>query len=228
MPRPLRVTPGGYVYHVLNRANARLPLFEHDADYLAFETVLEQVQERQPLRLLAYCVMPNHWHLVLWPEADEALSSWVGWLTKTHTQRWHAAHGTTGTGHLYQGRFKSFPVQDDEHLLTVFRYVERNPLRAGVVERAEDWRWSSLWRRTQGTDEARRWLTPWPAPAPEEELGWINTPQTEAELTALRRSAQRGQPYGQDGWVAEVARKLSLETTFRGRGRPRKAGREGA
>ncbi len=228
MPRPLRIAPGGFVYHVLNRANARLPLFERDGDYQGFETVLGQALERQPMRLLAYCVMPNHWHLVLWPEADGALSSWLGWLTQTHTQRWHAAHGTIGTGHLYQGRYKSFPVQEDEHLLTVCRYVERNPLRAGLVEDAEEWRWSSLWRRTQGNQEERSWLTRWPVPGPADELAWINSPQTEAELEAVRRSAERGQPYGQSGWQTAVARRLKLEATFRERGRPKSAGTAGA
>src|SRR6266850_1096513 len=98
------------------------------------------------MRVLAYCVMPNHWHLVLWPRADGDFSHYVGWLTLTHTQRWHAYQHTVGTGHLYQGRFKSFPVQTDEHVLTVCRYVERNPVRAGLVPQAEHWRWGSLWQ----------------------------------------------------------------------------------
>lgn len=131
------MAPGGLVYHVLNRANGRLPIFEKNEDYEAFERVLAQAVQRVDIRLLAYCVMPNHWHLVLWPRVDGDLSRFVGWLTLTHTQRWHAHRHTTGSGHLYQGRFKSFPVQTDEHFLAVCRYVERNPLRAGLVSRAE-------------------------------------------------------------------------------------------
>jgi hypothetical protein len=88
------------------------------------------------MRLLAYCLMPNHFHLLVWPRADGDLSQFLRWLTVTHTQRWHAHHRTAGTGHLYQGRFKSFPVQSDEHFLTVCRYVERNALRANLVGRA--------------------------------------------------------------------------------------------
>src|SRR5881397_34989 len=147
MGRPLRAAEGRLVYHALNRANGRLPLFEKDGDYLAFERVLIEAQQRFDMRILAYCVMPNHWHLVLWPERDRYLSAFTGWLTLTHTQRWHAHCHNSGSGHLYQGRFKSFPVQSDEHLLTVCRYVERNALRAGLVARAEQWPWSSLWRR---------------------------------------------------------------------------------
>jgi len=114
------------VYHVLNRANARMTIFENPHDYDAFERVLEEAVERTNMRLLAYCVMPNHWHLVAWPAEDGQLSRFTGWLTLTHTQRRHAHRHSTGSGHVYQGRFKSFPVQDDEHFLAVCRYVERN------------------------------------------------------------------------------------------------------
>src|SRR5205823_8817177 len=137
MGRALRVSLGGYVYHVLNRANARLPLFTKDADYAAFEHVLKEAGERFRLPVLAYCLMPNHWHLLLWPQEDGLLSRYMGWLTLTHTQRWHAHRGNTGSGHLYQGRFKSFVIQEDDHFLVAARYVERNALRAGLVQRAE-------------------------------------------------------------------------------------------
>jgi putative transposase len=112
---------GGYVYHVLNRAVGRARLFDKSGDYAAFEKVLEEAKEWQPTRLLAYCIMPNHWHLILWPDEDGDLSEFMRWLTVTHTQRWHAHRHTAGTGPLYQGRFKSFPIQDDDHFLTVCR-----------------------------------------------------------------------------------------------------------
>src|SRR5262249_43020771 len=96
---------------------------------------LAEALDEVPTRLLAFCLLPNHFHLVLWPRTDDELSRFVGWLTLTHTQRWHAHYHNVGTGHLYQGRFKSFPVAADEHLLTVLHYAERNPVRAGLVER---------------------------------------------------------------------------------------------
>ncbi|MBS0184492.1 MAG: transposase [Nitrospira sp.] len=150
MPRRLRLAAGGLAYHVLNRRVGRLPLFENAPDYLAFEKILAEAQAHSRLRIAAYCLMPNHWHLLLWPRQDGELSEIMRWITVPHTQRWHAHHHTAGTGPLYQGRFRSFPVQTDEHFLTVARYVERNALRAKLVRRAEDWQWSSLWRRTQG------------------------------------------------------------------------------
>src|SRR5579862_8116786 len=109
MARRLRVAPGGVVYHVLNRAVGRHTLFRKEGDYLAFERVLLQAHERIGTPLLAYCIMPNHWHLLLWPKRDGELSQYVRWLSVTHTQRWHAHHRTSGSGPLYQGRFKSFP-----------------------------------------------------------------------------------------------------------------------
>ena len=127
-----------------------------------------------------------------------------------------------GSGHAYQGRFKSFPVQDDEHLLTVLRYVERNALRAGLVRRAEDWPWSSLWRQEKGGEKARELLGEWPLPRPEDWAAWVNQAQSEAELKALRRSVVRGCPYGEAGWVKEAVAKLGLEITLRPRGRPKK------
>jgi len=146
MGRPLRTALGGLIYHVLNRGNGRMQIFNTDSDYNAFENVIAQACERVPMRILSYSVMPNHWHMVLWPQQDGDLSRFVNWLTLTHTQRWHAHRHSAGSGHLYQGRFKSFIVQRDEYLLTVCCYVERNAVRADLVERAENWRWSSLWR----------------------------------------------------------------------------------
>jgi putative transposase len=226
MTRTARHAPGGLIYHVLNRSVARLPLFHKDADFDAFERVLEEALQEHPIRLLAYCVMGNHWHFVLWPEKDGELTAFLRWLTHTHTMRWHAHYHTSGTGHLYQGRFKAFPIQEDDHLYTVLRYVERNPLRAGLVERAEAWRWGSLWRRCYGDSNARKLLTPWPLPCPAEWVEWVNQPQTEAELEGVRRSVVRGCPFGADDWQKQMATRLDLEKTLRSPGRPRKVKQE--
>ncbi|QDT00590.1 transposase [Adhaeretor mobilis] len=221
MGRPHRAAQGGLVYHVLNRANARMPLFEKDEDYQAFEKVLEEAVERTNMRLLAYCVMPNHWHLVVWPEQDEDLSRFTGWLTLTHTQRWHAHRHTTGTGHVYQGRFKSFPTQDDEHYYLLCRYLERNALRSNLVQRAEDWRWGSLYRWHQGSTQERALLSAWPLRRRPGWVDFVNQPQSEAELQPLGQSVQRGIPYGEPTWRDRMVGELGLESTLRPRGRPR-------
>jgi putative transposase len=220
MPRPLRAAPGGLVYHVLNRGNARLKIFEKDGDYQAFEHILGETQERVPVRILAWCLMPNHWHLVLWPHNDGDLSEYMRIVTVTHAQRWHSHRDTAGTGHLYQGRFKSFVVQEDEHFLTVCRYVERNALRANLVQRAEEWRWSSAWRLHNGrTDEPPR-IGMWPVTRPGDWATYVNQPGPAAEIEALRVSVQRGTPYGQSRWRSNTAGELKLESTMRPRGRP--------
>jgi putative transposase len=228
MGRPLRAAVGGLVYHVLNRANGRWPLFDKPADYEAFERVLGEAQLEHPVPLLAYCVMPNHWHLVLAPEGDGDLSRFVAWLTLTHTQRWHAHRHTAGNGHLYQGRFKSFAVETDEHFLTLCRYVERNPLRARLVQRAEEWRWSSMWRRAQLAAEPALQLAEWPVPRPSTWGEWVNAPQTAAEETAVPRSVRRGQAFGSGGWVKRTVEQLGQEITIQAIGRPRQRPGQGA
>lgn len=219
MPRQARHAPGGYVYHVLNRAVARLPLLQKDGDYEAFLHVLDEARAKHPIRILSYCLMPNHWHLVLWPRAGESLTPFLRWLTHTHTMRWHAHYQTAGTGHLYQGRFKAFPVQDDDHLYVVQRYVERNALRANLVKRAEKWRWSSLYERLHATETR---LSAGPLPLPADWIDRVNRPETDAELEALRKSVNRGAPYGSESWQRLTAKRLSLDSTLRSVGRPKK------
>jgi putative transposase len=176
MPRRGRQAPGGYIYHVLNRAAGRRQLFDHDGDYEAFLRVLAEAQSRrpEPLPILAFCLMPNHWHLVPWPGRDGELSDFMFWLTMTHTQRWRHFRRSVGEGPLYQGRFKCFPVQAEGldgggHFLTLCRYVERNALRAGLVGRAENWPWSSLYARLHPASPAARLvrLHPWPVDEPQ-------------------------------------------------------------
>jgi putative transposase len=210
------------VYHVLNRAVGRATIFETTKDYAAFEKVLQEAREQVVMRVLAFCLMPNHWHLVLWPAADGDLSEYMRWLTNTHTRRWHLAHGTVGSGPLYQGRFKSFPIQEDEHFTTVCRYVERNALRADLVGRAEDWRWSSLWHGVQKSHSVT--LDTWPVPRGSTWVDFVNGPETEAELKALRRSVTRGTPFGTTVWQQQAAKRLGLESSLRAPGRPRKEG----
>jgi len=223
MPRPKRVCPAGEVFHVLNRAVARLTIFEKPDDYAAFLRVLDETWREVSLPIFAMVLMPNHWHFIVRPVADDQVSAFFRRLTVTHTMRWHAHYRTGGTGHLYQGRFKSFPVQTDEHLLAVMRYVERNPVRAGLAERAEAWRWGSAWARFQKDPTACRWLASPGDPAlPRPWLAWVNEPQTEAEVNALRNCIRRGCPFGDHAWVKSSVLRLGLQRTRRPRGRPRK------
>lgn len=187
-----------------------------------------EAHARIAMRTRGYCLMPNHFHLVLWPRNDGDLSRFMAWVTLTYTQRWHAHRHSAGSGHLFQGRLKSFPVQADDHLLQVCRYVERNPVRAGLVPRAEEWRWSSLWRRMYGDEKAKGILAEWPMDRPEPWLKWVNEPQNSQAVEALRHCVTRGQPFGGENWVRRTAIRLGLEVTLRPRGRPKRDALKGS
>jgi putative transposase len=204
-------------YHVLNRGNGQAEVFHKVGDYAAFVKLMAEANARLPLRILGYVLMPNHFHLVLWPRGDGDLSRWMQWLLTSHVRRYHRHY--QGSGHVWQGRFKAFPIEQDEHLLTVLRYAERNPLRAKLVRRAEAWPWSSLsWRPS---DECPQLLSDWPVPRPRNWVAMVNAAQTEAELVALRHSIARGAPFGNERWMQRVAHRLGLESSLRPRGRPR-------
>jgi putative transposase len=195
-------------------------LFHKAGDYESLEHVLAVGLERSPVELLTYCVMPNHWHLVVRPKTDQALGRFMGWVGVTHVRRHHEHYHTRGGGHLYQGRFKSFPVAEDDYFLALCRYVEATPLRAGLVARAEQWQWSGLWRRAQGSGELR--LSPWPLERWRTWIALVSRDLNEEQLKGIRVCVKRGRPLGPEEWVKRMAKRLRLDFTLRGPGRPRK------
>ncbi|HNS23091.1 MAG TPA: transposase [Sedimentisphaerales bacterium] len=221
MPRPERITLGGYVYHVLNRANGRLRIFRKESDFLAFEKILADGTSMFSMRLCGYCIMGNHWHLLVWPRGDDDLSSFMRWVTLTHVQRYHTSHATVGIGHLYQGRYKSFPVQSDPHYLSVLRYIEANPLRAGLVAKASLWPWSSFSLR-QGR-ESLVTLSDGPVELPSSWTRLVGEVLSPPELEGIGTSIRRASPFGDAAWIATTALRLKLQSTLRPRGRPRKS-----
>jgi putative transposase len=210
------------IFRVLNRAIARISMFEQDKDFVAFERILCETMQQRPMRVCAYCVLSNHWHFLLWPERDGDLAAFMQRLTIAHVRNWQEHRRVTGTGHLYQGRYKSFPVEEDEHFLTVARYVERNALRAGLVSRAEQWRWGSLWRRCGGECKPAVTLAAWPMPIPQDWTEWVNGAENRDELQRLRTSVYRGRPFGRVDWQQRVAKQLGLQSSYRANGRPKR------
>lgn len=222
MPRTTRIDVGNNFYHVINRANARLPIFFEEKDYILFENILEEAKIKFSMRILAYCLMPNHFHLVLYPRNDGDMSKFMQWLTLTHTQRWHQVNNTKGTGHLYQGRYKSFLIQGDNHLISVIRYVERNALRAKLVKKAQNWNFNSLARRLSKDARKKKLLSVWPIPEPKDYLLFVNTPQSKEEEENIRVSIVKGKPFGTDIWTVKMIKKFKLESTVRPPWRPKK------
>jgi putative transposase len=222
MPRTARASVGGVCYHVLNRGNGKAKIFHKAGDYDAFLSLIAEASLRVQMPLLAYCLMPNHFHLVVLPARDRALSQWMQWLMTAHVRRYHRHYG--GCGHVWQGRFKAFPIQQDGHLLNVVRYVERNPVRANLVKRAEDWIWSSLRPWSKGSMPTM--LHPWPIDRPKNWLEVVNRAETAAEIEAARRSVNRGAPFGDAKWVLETAQRMGLESSLRPPWRPKKQKKE--
>jgi len=205
---------------VLNRAAGRDELFSDDGDYAAFVRVLARTVDATSMRVCAFCLMPNHWHLVLWPSREGELARFMQKLTITHVRRWVEHRHRVGYGGVYQGRYKSFPVQDDAHFTTVVRYVERNPLRANLVPRAQAWRWSSLGQRP-AEDTPLIPLARWPVRRRTDWTAWVNTPQTSAEEAAVLHCLRHGRPYGGEAWTSTTEARIKLPP-LRQRGRPKK------
>ena len=217
MPRTARAAVGGIVYHVLNRGNGRMGIFRKPGDYLAFLELLIDGKQKADVELFAFCLMPNHWHLVLRPKADRDLARYLSWVSNTHVKRYRAHYRRT-SGHLYQGRFKSFAVEEESYLITLLRYVEANPLRAKLVSRAQDWRWSSLGCQSKILSSL---VSDWPLGRPRDWATLVNEPIRPAERSRLKVSFERGRPLGTDQWVIEMAERMGLEHTLNPRGRPK-------
>jgi putative transposase len=219
MPRRARIVADDHVYHILNRVNGLGLLFEGPACYREFLHLLGEAAKETNMRILAYCVMPNHWHMVVWPHHADDLRRFVQRLTIRHSHRWHVRKGTVGRGALYQGRYKSCIIQNDRHLLTVCRYVERNPLRARLVDSSLAWPWSSAQQRARelGLDDQvhamalppapRVPLHPLPVQLPDDWVRWLDEPQTAAELDRLRQHVQSGSPFGDPKWIESMGQR---------------------
>ncbi len=218
MPRLARGLADGMFYHIINRGNGHQAVFHKKHDYLSFQKVMMESLQKYSVKLYAWCLMPNHFHLLVSPEKAEDLSRWMQWIMTSHVRRYHKHFGTSG--HVWQGRFKSFVVQNDLYLLTVVRYIEGNPVRAGMVISAEEWEWSSHNERFTGK---RGMLSRLPIDLPANWTKKVDVPLAVAELEKLRKCVNRQAPYGEEAWQKRIAVALDLESTLRPRGRPRKS-----
>jgi putative transposase len=221
MPRVARVDIANHPYHVLNRAIMRLRIFSTGKEYEHFEKIIEEAAEKIGMKIIAYTIMPNHWHFLLYPEKDGDLGLFMHQLTNTHIRQVKSRTKTIGTGPLYQGRYKSFIIQKDEHFLTILKYIERNPVRAGLAACVEDWHWGSAWRRVYGTPKQKKLLADSPVELPANYRHWVNTPESPKELEEIRTSVNKARPYGAEDWIQKTVKQFNLGATLHNPGRPR-------
>lgn len=221
MPRVARGLADGLIYHIINRGNGRQQVFNTEGDYRCFVDLMAEGRERYPVKLLAWCLMPNHFHLLVSPERGEDLSRWMQWVMTSHVRRYHRLYQSSG--HVWQGRYKSFVVQNDTHLLTVARYIEGNPVRASLVRSSRDWCWSSHREQIAGVCNSIDGL---PIALPEDWHSYVDQPLAVTEMERLKRSMQRQAPFGSPPWQTQICQELGLESTLAPKGRPRKWGQE--
>jgi putative transposase len=221
MPRIARGLGEGIVYHVLNRGNAGQEIFHKEQDYRAFIDLMREAKGKFAIKLFAYCLMPTHFHMIVKQSVREALSKFMQWLMTSHVRRYHRHYGSSG--HVWQGRFKSFLIEEDNHLITVLRYVEGNPVRAGLVQSAREWPWSSH-RETIG-EQSRCLVDEPPVKLPGEWGRFVDTSITKRKLSKLRCSVNRQAPFGTPLWQKQMAKRFRLQSTLRPRGRPCKGKR---
>jgi putative transposase len=203
----------------MNRGDHKETLFHKPADFRAFLAQMTESTHRIAMRILAYCIMRNHFHFVLWPYHGVDLSAYMQVLMNLHISRYLRHYPPSSPGHIYQGRYTNSLVQDNVSLLTVMRYVEANALAAGFVARAEHYQWSSL--SPHASDPGRPVLSPAPIEKPSDWVAFVNAPQSHDQLQKIHRAARRGAPLGEEAWTHQVVNAYGLEHTMRERGRPR-------
>lgn len=188
MSRHSRDLPPGSVVHIFNRGNDKRLLFEKVPEFEEFLRLVAWAKAICPVRIVAYCVMGNHWHFVFWVEIEWDVSAFLHRLTTTHAKRWRHKTNTIGLGHVYQDRFKASPIFSERYYFNCLRYVEQNAVAAGLVHTAKDWRWSSFAERA---GNGRHLLDPDPVGIPVDWAELVDTPLSEGDADEVRNSLKR-------------------------------------
>ncbi len=213
MPRRPRGELRGEIHHVLNRGNNRQTVFHDELDHTRFIDAMKAAKARVPIRVFGFTTMANHFHAVIQPRDIDTLSRFIHAWMSAHAQKHNRRHQSPG--HIWQGRFRAFPVQGDQHFLAVMKYVLLNPVRAGLVQDPYEYPWSSLYH-AEVTD-------PWPVPVPTIK-GWLREPLDPKNLDAIRNSVNRQLPFGDTTWTKRTATAMGLPSPPPRRGRPPKKG----
>lgn len=218
MPRIARGLADNQIYHIINRGNRRESVYHDKYDYERFLKLLFDSKEKYNIKIYAYCLMPNHFHLVIYTKYSESLSKAMHWISSSYVRYYNKRYKISG--HLWQGRYKSFIVQKESYLLTLLKYVEVNPKRAKIVKRCEDYKYSSAYNRINNIEDELINIPPIDLP-----VNWdkyINDEESKIDIDYIRNSIERQSPLGEELWQVNIAKKYGLESTLNSRGRPRK------
>ena len=217
MPRTARTLADNQIYHIINRGNRREAVFHDNYDYEKFLKLLIESKEKYAIKIYAYCLMPNHFHLVIYTKYANFLSQAMHWISSSYVRYYNKRYNLSG--HLWQGRYKSFIVQKENYYLSLLRYIEANALRARLVNDAQEWLYGSLKERI---NHERHLLH---EPLMELPIDWtlhVNMPLREGELESVRNSVNRQSPLGESIWQEKTAIEHGLSSTLNPRGRPKK------
>ena len=222
MPRLARTVCARVPHHITQRGNRREKVFFTDADRAAYLGWLKEYAEKHTLEILAYCLMPNHIHLIVVPATEEGLHQALKPLHMRYAQRINRARGWKG--HLWQGRFFSAAL-DEAYLWAAIRYVERNPGRARMVRKAENYPWSSAGahcglRQDAVLTQKAYWRKQFEAIG--DWSAWLAQGDEPEKLERLRRNAEKGLPCGSDRFIRKLEKLTGRVLQYRPRGRPRK------
>lgn len=218
MPRIARGLADNQIYHIINRGNRREAVFHDNYDYEKFLKLLIESKEKYAVKIYAYCLMPNHFHLVIYTKYADSLSQAMHWISSSYVRYYNKRYNISG--HLWQGRYKSFIVQEDSYLLVLLKYVEANPKRARIVKDCIDYKYSSANNRIKNnenliTDEV-------PILLPDDWYTYINSDEKITDIESIRNCINRQAPLGDKNWKYMVSKKYNLESTINPRGRPKK------
>lgn len=220
MPRIARVIATGYPHHITQRGNNRATVFFDDEDRQTYLKLLAGYAEKYHLQIWAYCLMNNHIHLLAVPETETSLSRGIGLTNQVYTQ--YLNRKLNQSGRIWQNRFFSCVVENNQYLWAVARYIERNPLKVGLVEKAEVYRWSSAKAHITGASDTLLGATSWLSPQDQSTYAEFVVTEDEDTDNAIRNATRTGRPFGSENFVDLLEFRLKQPLKAQRRGRPYK------
>lgn len=219
MPRIARAVAVGFPHHITQRGNYRQRVFENDADYLQYLEWLQTYSKKYALNIWAYCLMSNHVHFIAVPMEDDSLAKTFNTLHMRYSQYINSRQ--ENRGHLWQGRFFSCAL-DERHLYAAMRYVENNPVRAHLVKKAENYRWSSAYGHVRGKKDTVLVDDCYMVEKIKDWSAYLREKEDIVLVEDIRQSTKTGRPCGDDGFVIKMEKLLERKLTALPKGRPRK------